>query len=223
VLWELDGWTPSLVEISVAGKARRDGVIVHRLAQPPEYVCTRAGIVVTDPTCTILDLAAVSNGYELERAMDSAIRKNLTHLELLRKRLEERARRGRNGIRAMRRLLDLRDPGSAPHASGLEVRFTRFVRDHELPRPVPQFVITDDDGNFVARPDFAYPDERVAIELQSYAHHHDRPQWEKDQRRYAELSAVGWLMFPVTDRQLTREPARLGSRLRRVLSLRMRH
>lgn len=220
VLWELDGWGPEMVEISAPSKARRERVVIHRLAAPSDDVTRRAGIPVTDPTCTILDLAAVSNSYELERALDSALRKKLTHLALLRDRLEARARQGRNGVCAMRRLLDVRDPSSAPHASGLEVRFARFVRDHGLPKPLPQFVITDENGDFVARPDFAYPQERLAIELQSYAHHHDRPQWEKDQSRAGDLSAIDWLMFPVTDRQLSSEAPELAVKLRRVLSLR---
>lgn len=223
VLWDLDGWEPDLIEVAVPSKARREGVVVHRLAKPPEYVSRRAGIPVTDPSCTILDLAAVANGYELERALDSALRKNLTHLELLRERLEERARRGRNGIRAMRRLLDVRDPHASPYASGLEVRFARFVRAHGLPKPVPQYVVRDERGRFIARPDFAYVEERVAIELQGYAHHHDRPQWEKDQARFSDLSVVDWLMVPVTDRQLSHEASVLASKLLRILSLRSRH
>ena len=220
-LWGIDGWGPDLIEVAVPSKARREGAIVHRLAKPPEYASSRAGIPVTDPTCTVLDLAAVTNGYELERALDCALRKNLTHLELLRDRLEERARRGRNGIRAMRRLLDVREPHACPHASGLEVRFARFVRTHGLPKPIPQYVVRDARGGFVARPDFAYVEERVAVELQSYAHHHDRPQWEKDQTRAADLSAVDWLMVPVTDRQLTHEAHALAAKLLRILSLRM--
>lgn len=223
VLWDLDGWEPDLIEVAVPSKARRENVIVHRLPKPAPYVSRRAGIPVTDPTCTILDLAAVASGYELERALDSALRKNLTHLELLHDRLDERARRGRNGIRAMRRLLDVRDPHASPHASGLEVRFARFVRTHGLPKPVPQYVVRDGTGLFVARPDFAYVEERVAIELQSYAHHHDRPQWEKDQSRAADLSAIDWLMVPVTDQQLSYDAQALAAKLLRILSLRSRH
>lgn len=223
VLWGLDGWGPDMCEVSVPSKARRPGIVVHRLAKLGPYVAVREGIPVTDPTCTLLDLAAVATGYELERALDSGLRRDMTDLTLLRERLNERARSGRNGIRAMRTLLDVRDPDTAPADSGLEVKFVRFVRRFELPTPVPQFVLREDDGAFLARADFAYPDQRVAVELQSYAHHHDRIQWEKDQRRAGDLNAIGWLMFPVTDRQLSYEAPDLADRLERVLSLRAGH
>lgn len=221
-LWGLDGWGQDLVEISVPAKCRRDDVVVHRLAKPCEHVVPVGVIPATDVTCTLLDLAAVVSDYELEKVVDSALRRGLTDLTFLRDRLQMRARRGRNGITKMRRLLDVRNPGTAPHESALEVRFARFVRDFGLPSPVPQHEITDDVGRFVARADFAYPDAKIAIELQSYAHHHDRVQWEKDQARAGALSSLGWLYYPVTNLQLARGAPELALKLRRVLSLRTR-
>ena len=222
-LWELDGAADDVIEISVASKAKRDGIVVHRLAKPPPHVSQRDGIPVTDPTCTILDLAAVVGGYPLEKALDSAVRLGLTHHELLVERLEQRARSGRNGIRAMRRLLEARGPAPRSHESALEVKFSRFVRAFGLPSPTPQFVIEDDEGRFLARVDFAYSNEQVAIELQSYAHHHERGQWEKDQERSSALSSINWLMVPVTNLQLSQAPKDLADRLERILSLRGGH
>lgn len=221
-LWDLDGTSPGVVEVAVPRKVVREGVIVHRLASVARHVSKRACIPATDPTTTILDLAAVLDDFSLEKAVDSAVRMKLTCISLLRARLEERARQGRNGVRRMRRLLDVRDPSHRPHESGLEVRFARFVRAFHLPCPRPQFVLKDDGGADVGRFDFAYPEARVAIELQSYRHHHDRVQWEKDQLRSAVLSSIDWLFVPVTDRQMATDPDGLAQRLRRILDLRSR-
>jgi hypothetical protein len=48
----------------------------------------------------------------------------------------------------------------------METLLARALRQNGLPAPVPQFEIFDQ-GRFVARVDFAYPDERIVIEYDS--------------------------------------------------------
>jgi hypothetical protein len=100
--------------------------------------------------------------------------------------------------------------------------FLRLVKRYKLPSPVPQHVLTDEDGSFVGRPDFAYPSPRIAIELQSYQHHHDREVWEKDQARFGDFAAIDWVLITVTYLQMKLEPARVAERVRRVLWSRSR-
>ena len=47
----------------------------------------------------------------------------------------------------------------------------RLLTKQGLPTPTPQYEIRDSDGTLVARVDFAYPDLKIAIEYDSYAHH----------------------------------------------------
>jgi hypothetical protein len=197
-------------------------IVLHRRSRLPSWTSRKSGIVVTDPTETLLDLASVCGVGRLEVAVDSALRMKLSYLELLNTRLEDRAIQGRNGIRIMRAIVEARDPSYAISQSDLESMFLRFIKRFNLPRPSPQVVIRDDEWGFIGRPDFVYPKERVVIELQSYAHHGDRDAWEKDQARFGDFGALGWMLITVTYLQLRLEPERVAERIRRVLRARDR-
>ena len=69
-----------------------------------------------------------------------------------------------------------------------------------LPRPVAQVEIYDSQGNFIARPDFVYPDHKLAIEYNGSNH---RDNWAADIRRQNLLLAEGWelLRFTAADLQ----------------------
>jgi hypothetical protein len=216
-LWSLAGVESGFIEIAVDRCLRSGSVIVHRLPAPPQWVLHLDSIPVSDPTTTIFDLAAVLPPYKLEVALDCAVRLRLTHVGLLNDHLDQVARSGRNGISVIRRLLAERDPDEAPTASTLEDLLGRLIKRCGLPRPVPQFSVFDEDGRFVARPDFAYPWAKVAVEAQSYAFHHDRQQWEKDQRRLNSLVALGWRVIYVTARQMRQQPEVVAAQIHSTL------
>ena len=216
-LWNLAGVETGFIEIAVDRCLRSESVIVHRLTAPPQWVLHRDSIPVCDPTTTIFQLAAVLPPFRLEVALDCAMRLKLTHVGLLNDHLDRVARSGRNGVSIIRRLLAERDPDEAPTASTLEHLLSRLIRRYGLPRPVPQFSVFDGAGRFVARPDFAYPREKVAVEAQSYAFHHDRQQWEEDQRRLNRLVALGWRVIYVTARQMRQEPEVVAAQVRSTL------
>jgi very-short-patch-repair endonuclease len=216
-LWSLAGVESGFIEIVVDRCLRSESVIVHRLPAPPEWVLHRDSIPVTDPTITIFHLAAVLSPFRLEVALDCALRLKLTHVGLLNSYLDHLGRRGRNGITVIRTLLAERDPDEAPTASTLEDLLGRLIKRHGLPRPIPQFNVFDEEGRFVARPDFAYPRAKVAVEAQSYAFHHDRQQWEKDQRRLNSLVALGWRVIYVTARQMRQQPEVVAAQIKSTL------
>jgi very-short-patch-repair endonuclease len=56
------------------------------------------------------------------------------------------------------------------------------------------------------RLDFAWPALRVGVEGDGYETHGGRSAFERDHARYALLAKHGWLVIPVTWRQVTREP-----------------
>jgi very-short-patch-repair endonuclease len=222
-LWGLAGVEPGVIEIAVDKCLRSKSVVVHRLPFPIDRVLHRESIPVADPTTTVFQLAAVLPEFRLEVALDCALRLKLTHVGLLDDRLDRVARSGRNGIVAIRRLLAERDPDEAPTASTLEDLLDRLIRRFELPRPVRQFNVCDGRGRFVARPDFAYPSARVAVEAQSYAYHHDRQQWEQDHRRLNSLVALGWRVVYVTARQMRQQPEVVAAQIRSALEHGARH
>jgi very-short-patch-repair endonuclease len=79
-----------------------------------------------------------------------------------------------------------------------------------LPSPVAQYRVFDDDG-FVGRVDFAFPDQRIAVEYDGLWHA-EPGQFAKDRRRLNRLTAAGWRVVFVTAADLW-HPQRLLARL----------
>ena len=74
-------------------------------------------------------------------------------------------------------------------------------------RPVPQHVVLDVHGRFVARVDLALPELRLALEHDGQAVH-DRPDaFVADRRRQNALVAAGWTVLRFTAADLRRGAA----------------
>lgn len=73
------------------------------------------------------------------------------------------------------------------------------LRAARLPLPVLQHEIFDHQG-FVARADFAWVQERVALFGDSWLHHHGRRAFEHDHEQRERLAAAGWTPVEVTSR-----------------------
>lgn len=126
--------------------------------------------------------------------------------------LENRA--GMRGIRTVRRRLAEVEPLTE---SPMETRTRLVLVDGGLPRPVAQFVVYDDDGCFVARLDFAYPTEKVAVEYDGAQHWLQR---RDDDRRRDRLRALGWTVIVVSASDVYREPERLVAQVATALMAR---
>lgn len=62
----------------------------------------------------------------------------------------------------------------------------------------------------LARFDLAYPPQRIAVEFDSYRHHFGRQAWSRDHVRTNRVTALDWLVFPLTEIDL-RDPARASA------------
>ena len=107
------------------------------------------------------------------------------------------------------RLLDDREHG-VPE-SELERAFLRLVRRHRLPVPVRQHPV----GRY--RLDFAYPDVKVAIELDGWATHGSPQRRRADLSRQNELEVLGWHVLRFTWDDVTKDPAGVALTVRAVL------
>jgi very-short-patch-repair endonuclease len=67
-----------------------------------------------------------------------------------------------------------------------------------LPEPVPQLNVVDADGRWIARVDFAWPDQRVILECDGFEYHQDRATFERDRRRWTALTRAGWRVAVVS-------------------------
>jgi hypothetical protein len=124
------------------------GLRVTRRALPAAEV-TRRGVPVTTVGRTALDLARLSPVEEAVVALDRFVRAGLLTMDALR---TAAAALTGPGCRRVRRAVDLVD-GVAE--SPQETRLRLLVHRSRLPRPAAQYTVRGDDGQFVARVDFA--------------------------------------------------------------------
>jgi hypothetical protein len=155
------------------------------------------GFACTSATRTIIDLARLRVGrFELEAAIDSAVRLGLTAPAALRHRLEGLRGRGRWGCQLLDHLLI----DSGGHTM-LERRFLTLVRRAGLPRPTPQ-VIHRRDGRAIARVDFLFEDLGVVVEVSGRKGHSSPAERARDAQRRNELQEFGRLVYEYTWEQV---------------------
>ena len=180
----------------------------------------RHGIPVTTLARTIFDLAGFVGPRTLDLAIENALRRRLTTFGELATTLDRLARRGRVGTVNLREALQRRTTEEALTESDAERLVMRLLAEHGLPAPAPQHEIRDQWGHLVARVDFAYPDLKIAIEYDSYAHHVSKDALVRDSARRNAIVALGWLPITATANDLRNGGHRLALDLQRARALR---
>ncbi len=200
--------------------ARRVGVVVHRIGDVLRSDLTSLhGIPCTNATRTCIDLGAILSEPQLERVVDRALHRGLTHVDRLVARFLQLARRGRPGTARLRSVLRRIDPALAPPESDLETMLVRVLRQHGLPEPVRQHRLELD--GIVARLDLCYPSARLAIESDGFAHHGHREAFERDRFRQNLLVLAGWRVLRFTWRQICTDPDGVAEQVAAALAVRL--
>jgi very-short-patch-repair endonuclease len=193
---------------------RRDepGIRVHRTRVLEVEDMTRvAGIPVTTVARTLLDLAGHVPHDHLTKAIKEAEGNRTFDLRQVQAALvRTRGRTGRGHRALQRAIAEYAALGLSATDSILEDAFLRLVRDHGLPRPAINMLI---EGFKV---DAVWRAQRVAVELDGWAHHHTRHSFERDRERDAALTAGGWRVIRFTYHQVVRRPDHVLSTLRRL-------
>jgi very-short-patch-repair endonuclease len=200
-LWGLEGCRPGPPELVVprGRRYRRPGVRTHESTDlglvTPVW---RSGIPVTPVARTLLDLGAVVDARRTHVALDDARRRRLTDWDALLATLTAHARRGRDGVGTLRAILDDHFGEIAVTDSGFERLVVSLLLSAGLPRPVLQHQV--EVGGVRYRLDLAYPEARVAIELDGIDHL--RPEmFEGDRHRQNAIVLSGWTVLRFTWRQ----------------------
>ena len=211
-LWELRLTPSGPVDVSVPVRSRRSrkGIRVHSVAALHED--DRAvidGIPVTALHRTLLDYAEVARPQQVRLAIEAAERRELFDLWKVTQ-LLERAR-GRRGVKVLNAVLaDVRGP--APWTdSELERRFLAVVRAAGLPEPQANLLLEG------YRVDFYWSSARLIVEVDGYAFHKSRSEFEADRRRDTKLMLAGYRVLRVTQRRIEFEPRELISDLSALL------
>ncbi|HZJ51323.1 MAG TPA: type IV toxin-antitoxin system AbiEi family antitoxin domain-containing protein [Actinomycetota bacterium] len=214
----IDGYSGNIVDVSSkTHRASSDRVCIHRISSLPSGDVMRVGsIPTTTPTRTLLDVGSVLSERGLEEALDSALRQRLTSVDRLRAGIERLGGRGSRGPSALCKLLDARGD-VVPTDSALETRLSRLLRRHRLPQPQRQVEVRDQEG-FIGRVDFAYPELKIAIEVQSRRWHSSWVSQGKDKERLNRLQILGWIIIQVTYEDLQHHSAVVARRIREALN-----
>ena len=182
---------------------------------PDAERCVRKGLPVTTVARTLLDLAARTSAGRLTELTAAGLRIrgcNLADLEAVL--AAHPAARGRDRLRAAIAVLG-EDGGAA--RSDAEIRALDVVVAAGLPRPVVAHRIFGDDGTFIAEVDLAYPQQRIAIEIDGYRWHSSPARKRADEERQNRLVVAGWTVLRFSATDVRRRPGHVVEVIRRAL------
>jgi hypothetical protein len=212
-LWEIRNSSATGISVVVptAGGRRQPGLRVYRHpGLRPDELTTRDGIPVTTLARTVLDLAAVLNDADLERALDQCEFQRLldwSALDAL-----ARAHPRHRGARILAKTLATYEPGTTRTKSDLEKLFIAICEAHGLPRPL----VNHRTDHYEV--DFLFPDHRLIVEADSWTYHRTRLRFERDRRRDATHARAGFRTLRFTDRQLEHDAEGVAATIRTVLA-----
>lgn len=189
----------TLVDITCPRRLRGlDGIRLHRRALPADEMTLIDGLPTTTPSRTIFDLASVLTDARLEWAIAEAEKARLDFSPSLADLLDRYPRHPGNAT--LRRVLARTLHGASPLRSDLECEVLDLIYERRWPRPLVNAWLEFGEERFEL--DFAWPELRLAVEVDSREHHLDWSQQQRDRRRDRVLAAHGWSVVRVTDRML---------------------
>ena len=189
-----------------------DGLVVHRRGGAPLVMI--GDRPATSPAWTAVEVARSLRRPRALATLDAALRSGTcSRPELWRAAVEQA---GRRGIVAVRDLIPLAD-GLAESPMESEARLAMI--DGGLPIPELQYEIIDGNGD-LRRVDFAWPDQRVAVEYDGIDWHSGADAMRRDRTRTAALLDVGWVIIAIVFEDVRYRAwefvARIDTQLRRA-------
>lgn len=185
---------------------------IHVSAVPAGQIQRRAGIVVTSPGRTWLDLAAWVPPGALLALTDQMLRRRYPRSAFHRI-LDGAA--GARGTRTARAVLAVAHPLAG---SPMESVLRWLIHEAGLPAPVLQHVVRDGEGRFLGRVDLAWPDRRVLVEFDGDVHR-DRRVFVDDLRRQNGLVLADWTVLRFTSADVRGRPQYVLAVVRAALGI----
>lgn len=194
---------PDIVEIVTprAQWPRLRNVRVHRSTDlRPDHVTVRRGLPTTKPLRTLVDLGQ-SAPWSVSDALELGLANRLFSIRAADAVLDDLGRKGRTGVGVFRRVMDARALERGIPDGLLEPRMARLLRSRGVPTPAFQHWITPD-----IRVDFAYPDQRIAIEVDGFGTRRTPKDLDESNERQNVLVVLGWTILRFTWKQVIRQP-----------------
>jgi very-short-patch-repair endonuclease len=215
-LWAVPGYrlTPVHVARPAGLTGRRSGMaVLHELAcLRADHVTVLDRVPVVRPELVVLQLCADEHPDRAARALDNLWRRRLTSGRSLRCTLDELAKQGRNGVRAIRELLDERGDDYVPPDSNLERRFKAVLE--RACEPGMRRQVDSGGDRWVGRVDFRDPQLPLVVEVQSELYHSALTDRVADAARVAALRSAGFEVVEVSEEQVWHHPAEVVQAVR---------
>ena len=200
VLWAMLNDGGGAIHVTADARRRRPGLVLHEAALGGEDISKRAGIPVTSPARTLIDLADVARRRTLERAIDEAEYLRLDCAGLA-------PRHGRRGSGVLSSVLAVHLPDSTRTRSVLEELLIAACDKHGLPRPEVNVYVEGYECDFVWR------EQRLSVETDGAAAHGTPRARQRDPTRDAALMAAGWRVWRLTYELLFTNPEAVADQL----------
>ncbi|EJZ16228.1 hypothetical protein MFORT_01114, partial [Mycolicibacterium fortuitum subsp. fortuitum DSM 46621 = ATCC 6841 = JCM 6387] len=136
------------------------------------------------------------------KLMDSALQRHTELRDLWRAHMRNK---GRHGSPAARRLLTAAADGARSEAERLLIKLIRAagITGWKANYRLGRYVI-----------DVAFPADKLAIETDGWAFHHDQEVFQKDRVKQNEIALMGWQVLRFTWLDLTEYPQRVIAEIR---------
>ena len=201
-------WSEKLgpVQIELSGgrlvDTNRRDAIIHRPRDFGKIVPVRLhGVPTTDALRTLTDLGQVVTDDVLRSTIFAFLRKRKVTIPGLKAVATHRSARGRVGASAVIRVLARNVSDAGFTASELEYEVLEAVSTAGLPAPMLNFRIVIGGQTYLV--DLAWPEFRVAAELDSAEFHAD--QFDEDRERDVNLKLAGWEVHRFTWKHATQK------------------
>ena len=201
------GAHPARRATSTSRSVRRDQprlrppAIAHRILDlHPELAVERAGMRITDPVRTIIDLGLVLPAGRCSDALSRGHHAPVSSGSSTSKRLRDAlGRQGRNGTGRRSASCSRGTPAHRrPEESVLE---KRLRRPRSPPRPARSWRCSTRSGTPAASSHGStrrYPELKLAIEVDGFEHHSSPDAFQRDRTRQNRLVALGWTVLRFT-------------------------
>jgi very-short-patch-repair endonuclease len=190
--------------------SRLAGIAVRRSDVGASETVTRRGHPTTSRVRTLADLGRHLPLVEAVAALDMALHRRLLKSDDLRSWVCAHPRYP--GVAHLRRAIELAEPATE---SVMETRLRLLLVLGRLPRPHAQISLYDEFGDFLARPDFYYPHQRLALEYDGSTH---RENLTGDNRRQNRLVDAGYRLLRFTAADVLSAPDSVVALVRRALA-----
>ena len=202
------------VSVSTPAHARKvEGLwLFARRALEADDVTTVSGIPVTSPARTLVDLAPMLTAGQLQATLGEADRRGRLRIEEVERALcRTKGRHGQGHARLRAALDDHVNHGTTLTRSELENRFLDLILKTRLPRPHLNAPAID------FSVDALWPDHRLVVELDGWAHHQKRAAAAWDREKTNRLQTAGYRVLRFMHGDVAHRPAYVADQIAQAL------